>query len=91
MLNPKDFSLKEDSISKRKSKRVFLKDSKSREFMRKLNRYFETFVNIPRIRVGHKQELETLICEEALVFASCLRSNKKSWKPRIPKLSEVLN
>jgi len=90
-LSPKDFSLKEDSISKRKSKRVFLKGSKSQEFMRKLNRYFETFVNVPRIRVGNRQELETLICEEALVFASCLRSRKKMWKPRIPKLSEVLN
>jgi len=54
--------------------------------MKKLNRYFENFVEVPRIRVGKRQELETLINEEALVFASCLRSRKKTWKPRIPKL-----
>jgi len=89
-LTEKDFTLKKDTIGRRKSKRVFLNTKKDKVFMKALNKYFETFVKVPRIRVGKKQELETLISEEALVFASYLRNRRKTWKPRIPKLSEVL-
>jgi hypothetical protein len=32
---------------------------------------------------GEKQELETLINEEALLFAKFLRNETKEWKPRI--------
>lgn len=85
-LKPRDFALKKDTVGKRKSKRVFLKDAKSREFLKGLNRYFQTFVEVPRIRIGKKQELETLINEEALVFASYLRNRRKTWKPRIVRL-----
>ena len=53
------------------------------EFIKKLNAYFESKVEIPRIRVGKKQEIETLINEEALLLAKYLRDEKKSWAPRI--------
>jgi hypothetical protein len=38
---------------------------------------------VPRIMQGERQEFETLICEEALLFAKYLRHEKESWVPRI--------
>jgi hypothetical protein len=43
-------------------------------------------VEIPRIRVGKKQTIETLINEEALLFAKYLRTEKNTWIPRIAEL-----
>jgi hypothetical protein len=43
-------------------------------------------VDVSRIRMGEKQELETLISEEALLFAMFLRDERQSWKPRIQEL-----
>jgi hypothetical protein len=47
---------------------------------------FESEVEIPRIRYGKKQTLDTLISEEALLLAKFLRSERKEWNPRIPQL-----
>jgi hypothetical protein len=44
-------------------------------------------VEIPRIMRGEKQELETLMNEEALLFAKFLRNETKEWKPRIAILN----
>jgi len=43
----------------------------------KLNEYFESNVEVPRIRVGDRQTVEALINEEALLFAKYLRNEKK--------------
>jgi hypothetical protein len=43
-------------------------------------------VEIPRIKVGNRQKLETLIDEEALLLAKYLRDERKTWIPRIAKL-----
>jgi len=43
---------------------------------RKLNEYFETRINIPRIRHGKHQTLEILINEEAYLLAKFLRNEK---------------
>jgi hypothetical protein len=51
-----------------------------------LNQYFQSKVGIPRIRMGDEQEIETLISEEALLFAMFLRNERQSWNPRIPEL-----
>jgi len=40
-------------------------------------------VEIPRIKIGLRQTIETLISEEAMLFARYLRSEKKTWLPRI--------
>jgi hypothetical protein len=40
-------------------------------------------VDIPRVCHGEKSSIETLISEEALLFAKYLRNEKKEWKPRI--------
>ena len=49
----------------------------------RLNNYFESMVEIPRIKVGSKQTIETLISEEALLLAKCLRDENGDWAPRI--------
>lgn len=81
----KDFAHKREKVSSKKiGKKQYLDNSETKKFMRKLNLYFEKKVKVPRIRVGERQILETLINEEALLFAKYLRNEKDSWKPRIP-------
>ena len=39
----------------------------------KLNAFFEESIEIPRMKVGQRQTIETLISEEALLFARYIR------------------
>lgn len=87
-LTPRDFKLKvEDFSSNRKGKREYLDDLRTRGLMKSLNECFMAEVNIPRYRMGNRQELETLIQEEAMLFAKYLRKERQSWIPRIVDLS----
>jgi len=43
-----------------------------------LNAYFESKVEIPRIKHGKKQTIETLINEEALLFGKYLRDERET-------------
>jgi CRISPR-associated protein Cas1 len=84
----RDFILKnEDLSSTKKGKRQYLDKEKNRELIARLNKYFEAKVPIARTRRGNKQELETLINEEAYLFAQYLRGEKKQWIPRLPELA----
>jgi hypothetical protein len=47
-----------------------------REILAKLNTCFEGYVDIPRTKVKQRQTLETLISEEALLFAEYLRKER---------------
>jgi len=86
-LKPKHFVIKAENFSsRRKGKRQYLNETLTNEFIKRLNAYFESKVEIPRMKVGKKQELETLIDEEALLLAKYLRDEKKSWEPRIVML-----
>jgi len=38
------------------------------------------------VRYGDKQEIESLITEEAFILAKYLRNERKSWNPRIVNL-----
>jgi len=51
--------------------------------MKKLEIYFDSTIEVPRINVGKKQSIETLINEEALLLAKFLRNERKKWKPRL--------
>lgn len=83
-LKNKDFTMKwENFSSKRKGKRQYLNNAQTRDLMKSLYKYFQTQVEIPRIRRGKRQELETLINEEALLFAKYLRNERNTWIPRI--------
>jgi len=83
-LRPNDFVIKtEDFSRRRKGKRQYLNKAMTNEFIKRLNVYFESKVEIPRIKIGRRQEIETLINEEALLLARYLRDEKKDWVPRI--------
>jgi CRISPR-associated protein Cas1 len=83
-ISQKDFILKSEGYSgSRKGKRQYLNEPKTRELTGQLNRLFESEIDIPRIRRGRKQQIETLISEEAYVLAEYLRNEKQSWKPRV--------
>ena len=84
-LKPRDFTVKTERFSaNRIGKREVLSREKTREFARGLNSLFQTKVNIPRIKHGNKQTVETLMSEEALLLAKYLRDEINSWKPRLP-------
>jgi hypothetical protein len=50
--------------------------------MRELNDYFDTKIELPRIRSGKQQRVETLINEEALLLAKYIRNEMDEWVPR---------
>ncbi len=85
-LNKRDFAYKTEKRSNKKGKRQYLTDDLANEFTNKLNNYFLSKVNIPRIKVGTQQEIETLINEEAFLFAKYLRAERPTWIPRIAEL-----
>lgn len=73
----------EDFSTNRKGKREYLNDAKTHNLLKGLNQYFQSKVDIPRIRMGEQQEIETLINEEALLFAKYIRNERETWIPRI--------
>ncbi len=84
-MSKKDFIIKSELMSRGKiGKREYLNDNETKDFMVKLDMLFNSYVEIPRIRVGKRQEFETLISEEALLFAKYLRHERKDWIPRSP-------
>ena len=79
-----DFVMKgERTTRKRWGKREYLNSSKTRELEKGLNGLFEGWVEVPRIKYGRRQVLETLINEEACLLAKYIRDEKKTWIPRI--------
>ncbi len=71
----------------RKGKREYLNDSQARDLVKDLNQYFQRKMRIPRMRMGDKQEIETLVNEEAQLFARYVRDEKNKWIPRIVVLT----
>jgi len=77
--------VKTKTLSRKKiGKREYLNDAETRDLIVALNKYFERTVEIPKIRVGKRQTIETLINEEAQLFAKYLRNESQEWVPRIP-------
>jgi CRISPR-associated protein Cas1 len=86
-LSKRNFVLKNEDYSvNKKGKREYLKHQENEVFIKGLNEHFTSFVNIARIKVGQKQEIETLINEEAFLFAKYLRGERPTWIPRIAEL-----
>ncbi|MFC1804036.1 hypothetical protein ACFL0D_08770 [Thermoproteota archaeon] len=50
--------------------------------MKELQEYLDSKIEVPLIRHGKRQRIETLINEEALLFAKYLRDEVKNWIPR---------
>ena len=72
------------------AKREFLSDDETEGLTDSLNKFFESKVEIPRMKVGKRQSFETLINEEALLLAKYLRHERKDWIPRLPSLNGSL-
>lgn len=87
-LHKKDFVLVTDFMMRlRMGKKIHLCEYETNELAEDLGKLFERKVEIPRIKVGNRQTLDTLINEEALLFAKFLRHERETWIPRIVTLN----
>jgi len=83
-LRKRDFKAKfEDYSSSRKGKREYLVRDKTNDLMERLYGLFESWVDVARVKHGDRQTVETLINEEALLFAKYLRNEREEWIPRV--------
>ena len=64
-------------------KKIHLKEYETDSLAEDLNAFFDSMVNVERIKVGNWLSIDTLISEEALLFAKDFRNEKKGWTPRI--------
>ncbi|MEM3737713.1 MAG: CRISPR-associated endonuclease Cas1 [Candidatus Bathyarchaeia archaeon] len=88
-LKLKDFMVKTEDLTRNKrGKRVYLNDSQTHDLMEKLNGFFESKIELSRIKFGESQTVETLINEEALLLAKYLRGERETWMPRLPSCLE---
>jgi len=86
-LRKKDFvSVTDFVLHLRMGKRIHLCEFEADELAEDLNSLFERKVEIPRIKHGERQTLDTLICEEALLLAKFLRGERGGWVPRLPSV-----
>lgn len=67
--------------------RLFIGKAETKEFMNALHKFLHQHVDIPRFRHGLRQQIETLISEEAFLFAQYIRNEKSTWQPRIVNLN----
>jgi len=89
-LTKKDFEKQyERGYYNKKVPRIYLNHSETNNLVQQLNRYFETKIEIPRIRKGKRQKIETLIVEECGLLAQFIRGEKSSWIPRVIPYGEI--
>jgi CRISP-associated protein Cas1 len=80
----KDFVAVTDfMMNLRMGKKIHLCEYETDELAEALNDLFNRVIVIPRIRHGFQQTLDTLISEEALLFARMLQGVMPNWKPRM--------
>lgn len=83
-LRKKDFVLVTDfMIHLKMGKKIHLKEYETDSLAEDLTAFFDRFVDVERIKVGKRQTIDTLIGEEALLFAKFLRHEKERWIPRL--------
>jgi CRISP-associated protein Cas1 len=89
-LHKKDFVLVTDFMMHLKmGKKIHLKEYETNSLAEDLNAFFDRIVDVERIKIGKRQTIDTLISEEALLFAKYLRRERKYWTPRIGGKSQV--
>ena len=87
-LRKKDFVLVTDFMMHLKmGKKIHLKEYETDSLAEDLNAFFDRMVDVERIKVGKRQTIDTLISEEALLFAKYLRNERREWIPRFTKFS----
>ncbi|MBX5328483.1 MAG: CRISPR-associated endonuclease Cas1 [Candidatus Bathyarchaeota archaeon] len=70
-----------------KGSRLFLGKAETKKFVKALHEFLHQHVRIERFRHGLRQQIETLISEEAFLFAQYIRNEKSAWQPRIVNLN----
>jgi len=89
-LRKKDFVLVTDFMMHLKmGKEIHLCEFEADNLAEGLNDLFDRMIEVPRIKHGNRQTVDTLISEEALLFAKYLRNEKKEWIPRIVNKNEM--
>ncbi|MBN1244047.1 hypothetical protein JXA31_00465 [Candidatus Bathyarchaeota archaeon] len=68
-------------------KRIHLCEYEADSLAEGLNLFFDRMVDIPRVKHGNRQTVDTLISEEALLLAKYLRNERKKWVPRLSDLN----
>jgi len=48
-----------------------------------LDDFFDSMINVPRVKHGNRQSISSLINEETLLLGKYLRNEEKIWIPRI--------
>jgi CRISPR/Cas system-associated endonuclease Cas1 len=83
----KDFVAVTDfMMNLRMGKKIHLCEYETDELANALTELFERRVNIPRIRHGFKQTIDTLISEEATLLSKYLLLEKGTWVPRLANI-----
>jgi len=86
-LKKRDFVSKVEDVSRsRRGRREYLNDGKTREFMSLLGDFFDSMVDVPRLKHGNRQTIGSLINEEVSLLSKYLIKEKKKWIPRNPLL-----
>jgi CRISPR-associated endonuclease Cas1 len=85
-MKPNDFAARTILFNDKKGKRMYLNKTKTNELLSGVHDYFRSIVNVPRIKMGKRQEIESLINEEAFLLAKYMMDEKPNWTPRIAEL-----
>jgi hypothetical protein len=82
-LKRKDFVVKTEPMSRTKQgQRVYLKDMQTRVLRKRLHGFFESYVDVQRMRIGKKQTIGAFFNEDALLLAKLLRNERDTWNLR---------
>lgn len=72
----------------KKGQRLFIDRAETKRFVDALHEFLRQHVDVARFRHGKRQRVETLISEEAFLFAQWIRGEKSKWQPRIVSLND---
>ena len=72
----------------RMGKKIHLCEYETNELAEDLDSFFDRVVNVKRICHGNSQSIDTLISQEAQLFAKYLRNGRREWKPRIVQTND---
>jgi len=54
-----------------------------------LDDFFDSMVDVPRLKHGDRQSINSLINEEAMLLGNYLRNRINIWKPRIELVNSM--
>lgn len=82
-LKASDFKARPETFKGKAGKRMYMDKKRTDALTEQLHGYFQKKVEVPRFRHGYRQEIESLINEEAILLALYIRNKSREWMPRI--------